>query len=341
MSVYVFDLQNPVEFLNGAKPILIERGPFVYKEVRTKINLRTYENETISYQEPREYIFDRTQSVDDDTFTFTTINVVYMTLINLIQMEKTLSIYQHIIGELLAMIEQPLMTHSVREYLWGYKDPLLHELKILLPELAMDDQVALFGMAVDFMAYDTFLINNGVGTDANGVDRINEVGRITRFNHSTSLSIWFDSYANMINGTDSTLWHPNARKDERIYAFIRDICRSVYLEFNETRRNFVGVDVYHYTLPSTMFSNSTENRGFCMNSTTANKSHEYNCLPSGLFTQTPCQHLVGLAADVPLPFIASNPHFLDADSAVSNSVEGMHPDDENHRSFGDIEPLTG
>ncbi|CAF5035783.1 unnamed protein product, partial [Rotaria sp. Silwood1] len=30
MSVYVFDLQNPVEFLNGAKPILIERGPFVY-----------------------------------------------------------------------------------------------------------------------------------------------------------------------------------------------------------------------------------------------------------------------------------------------------------------------
>ncbi|CAF4429658.1 unnamed protein product, partial [Rotaria sp. Silwood2] len=211
------------------------------------------------------------------------------------------------------------------------------------------------------MAYDTFLINNGVGTDADGVDRINQVGRITRFNHSTSLSIWFDPYANMVNGTDSTLWHPNARKDERIYAFIRDICRSVYLTFNETRRNFVGVDVYHYTLPQTIFSNSTENRGFCMNSTTANKSHELNCLPSGLFTQTPCQHcepivlfsikkqlisitahlVTGLAADIPLPFIASNPHFLDADPTVLYAVEGMHPDDAIHRSFGDLEPMTG
>ena len=50
----------------------------IYREVRTKINLRNYDNETMSYQEPRKYTFDRTQSVDDETFNITTINTVYM-----------------------------------------------------------------------------------------------------------------------------------------------------------------------------------------------------------------------------------------------------------------------
>lgn len=49
----------------------------------------------------------------------------------------------------------------------------------------------------------------------------------------------------------------------------------------------------------------------------------------------------GLAIEFSLPIIASNPHFLDVDPAVANAVEGMHPVDEIHRSFGDIEPKTG
>ncbi|CAF3703471.1 unnamed protein product [Rotaria socialis] len=334
MSVYVFDLTNPVEFLNGAKPLLIEHGPFVYKEQRTKTNLRTYENETLSYQEPRQYIFDRSQSAYDETFKFTTINVIYMTLVNLLQMDRIPNVYRSIVADVVATIEKPLMTRSVREYLWGYQDPLLHIFKKILPEIVLDDQIALFGSAVYLFAYDTYLIKNGVG-------RSSQVGIIERFNYSTSLPIWSDPYANMINGTDSTVWHPNARKDERFYAYIRDICRSVYLTFNETRRNFAGIDLYHYTLPETIFSNSTDNQGFCMNATTANKTHALHCLPSGLFTQTPCQHFSSVTIDFPLPIIASNPHFLDADPIVSNAVDGMQPDSELHRSFGDVEPRTG
>ena len=48
-----------------------------------------------------------------------------------------------------------------------------------------------------------------------------------------------------------------------------------------------------------------------------------------------------MTIDFPLPIIASNPHFLDADPIVSNAVDGMHPDSELHRSFGDVEPRTG
>lgn len=42
------------------------------------MNVQIYENGTMSYQEPRKYIFDRERSVADETFNFTTIDVAYM-----------------------------------------------------------------------------------------------------------------------------------------------------------------------------------------------------------------------------------------------------------------------
>jgi hypothetical protein len=86
----------------------------------------------------------------------------------------------------------------------------------------------------------------------------------------------------MINGTDSTIWHPDARKDELIYTFMNDICRSVYLKFNQTRENLFDINTYRYTVPDEVFANSSDNEGFCLN----NKK----CLPSGLFSLTSCVH---------------------------------------------------
>lgn len=78
ISIYVFDLTNANDFLNGAKPIVIQRGPFVYREERVKEKIGFYSNGTISYQEKRNYTFDRSQSIDDELFNITTINIVYM-----------------------------------------------------------------------------------------------------------------------------------------------------------------------------------------------------------------------------------------------------------------------
>jgi hypothetical protein len=94
----------------------------------------------------------------------------------------------------------------------------------------------------------------------------------------------------MINGTDSTIWHPEASQTERVYTYISDICRSVYLEFNQTRDNQFDIKTYHYTLPNSVFSNSTQNQGFCLNPSTSNKTHEIQCLPSGLFSLKTCIH---------------------------------------------------
>lgn len=49
----------------------------------------------------------------------------------------------------------------------------------------------------------------------------------------------------------------------------------------------------------------------------------------------------GSKLSIPLPIIASNPHFLDADRSVQMALEGLTPDETLHRSFADIEPITG
>ena len=51
---------------------------FIFREQRTKEDIRFYPNQTISYRESRNYTFDRLKSSDDETFRIHTINIVYM-----------------------------------------------------------------------------------------------------------------------------------------------------------------------------------------------------------------------------------------------------------------------
>lgn len=90
----------------------------------------------------------------------------------------------------------------------------------------------------------------------------------------------------MINGTDSTIWHPDTKKDELVYTFMNDICRSVHLKYNQTRRNLFDIDIYQYTLPNDVFANSSDNEGFCLK----DKTEKLQCLPSGLFSLSSCIH---------------------------------------------------
>ncbi|CAF3263273.1 unnamed protein product, partial [Rotaria sp. Silwood2] len=49
----------------------------------------------------------------------------------------------------------------------------------------------------------------------------------------------------------------------------------------------------------------------------------------------------GSSLSIPLPIIASNPHFLATDRSVQDAVDGLIPDEILHRSYMDIEPTTG
>jgi hypothetical protein len=51
---------------------------YLFREERRKLDVRTYNNGTISYREARNYTFERSQSAESETVNVTTVNFVYM-----------------------------------------------------------------------------------------------------------------------------------------------------------------------------------------------------------------------------------------------------------------------
>jgi len=324
MKFYIYTLRNGEEFENGSKPLLEEIGPFVYKEVRIKEDIRDNMNYTISYKDRRYYTFVPEMSPYQLKYPITTVNIAAMTLLNFIQHSPQIA--HSAINEIFKLTgETLLVTKSAEEILWGYQDNFLAEVKKLLPSLVPSDQVGFF-----IGQNDTIYGNYTIYT---GVDDISKLGVIERYNRRTSVNNWPTKYANMINGTDGSLSPPFINKNERQYAFQSTLCRSLYGEYNGTRSMKNNIEVYAIAANEYVFANASinpENEGFC--------TPLGNCLPSGLFNMSVCMNLGGIA----LPIVMSNPHFLFGDESVINNVEGLSPPDINiHNTVVYGDPLTG
>ncbi|XP_006871643.1 PREDICTED: lysosome membrane protein 2 isoform X2 [Chrysochloris asiatica] len=149
---------------------------------------------------------------------------------------------------------------------------------------------------------------------------VTEVGPYTY----RSLDWWGTESCNMINGTDGDSFHPLITKDEILYVFPSDFCRSVYITFSGFE-NIQGLPALKYKLPAEILANTSENAGFCL--------PEGNCLGSGVLNVSICKNGA--------PIILSAPHFYQADEKFLSAIAGMHPNKDHHETFVDINPLTG
>ncbi|CAB4035443.1 lysosome membrane 2-like, partial [Paramuricea clavata] len=126
-------------------------------------------------------------------------------------------------------------------------------------------------------------------------------------------------------------FRPFIEKDDELYVFVTDICRSLKVTYDSTV-TVHGIDLYRFTPPKEVFDNGNinpENKGFCV--TGPNKV----CLPSGLLDVNPCKG----GARAP-PFVASTPHFYLGDPLLYQ-LFNLVPNKEKHATFIDIEPNTG
>ena len=78
MQFYVFDLNNTEDVLQGKKPVVVERGPYTYKEHVYKEDVTSHDNGTISYRQYKQFHFVPEMSVGPDSETFVTVNMVLL-----------------------------------------------------------------------------------------------------------------------------------------------------------------------------------------------------------------------------------------------------------------------
>ncbi|XP_054468024.1 lysosome membrane protein 2c [Anoplopoma fimbria] len=316
MQFYFFNLTNPLEVLDGDRPAVVEIGPYTYREYRPMEQVDFHDNGTkVASVNTKTYIFQRNMSRGPESELIRTVNIPAMTVMeqfkdNLI-MANLISSYMKGTGEGL------FTTHTVGELLWGYEDGLLKALKTLKPDL--DDVFGLF--------YKNNASNDGEYVFFTGQQNYKDFARVDTWNSESTLSWWTSDECNMINGTNGASFHPVITKNETLYMFSSDLCRSLYALYEEDV-TVKGIPGYRFSPPSEVFANKTlnpANAGFCVPAD--------NCLGSGVLNVSPCKQGA--------PIIMSSPHFYQADEKYVQDVFGMKPQKEQHQTTIDIHPLTG
>ncbi|XP_078082226.1 scavenger receptor class B member 1-like [Mustelus asterias] len=315
MSIYFFHIVNPDAILQGEKPIVAQRGPYVYREYRPKGNITFNENYTVSYRVYRQFHFCPERSVGNESDELVLPNM--LALGAAILAERFHPSFKIIFNAAMKNFNQTaFFRKTVGEIMWGYEDKFITFLKKLFPNLLpFKDK---YGLFADLNNTDT-----GLFTINTGVDDINKVHKINTWNGLRKVNFWHSEQCNMLNGTAGEMWPPFMDPSDSLKFFSPDACRSLELVYQESGWTY-GLPSYRYIAPKTMFANGTvypPNEGFCP------------CRQSGVLNVSTCRYNAQI-------FI-SHPHFYNADPVLQKAINGLHPNEKNHALFIDIHPLSG
>ncbi|KAM6052571.1 scavenger receptor class B member 1 isoform 2-T2 [Chlamydotis macqueenii] len=314
MSVHFFEVLNPKEVLKGAKPVLNQRGPYVYREFRYKTNITFHDNDTVSFLEYRKLFFQPHLSNGSEEEYIVVPNILMMGAA--VMMENLPNFVKLVLsGALAGLKQQAFMNRTVGEIMWGYEDPLIDTINALVPGLIPFK--GKFGLFVELNNS-----NSGLFTVNTGMKNISKVHMVDSWNGLKKVNYWRSSECNMINGTSGEMWPP-FMSPTSLEFYSPDACRSMTLVYEQSGK-FKGVPTYRFVAPKTLFANGTDyppNEGFCP------------CMQSGIQNVSTCR--------MNAPMFISHPHFYNADPVLVNAVEGLHPSKDEHALFLDVHPMTG
>ena len=313
---WIFDVQNPDDVAKNSSKIKVkQRGPYTYRvRYLAKENItQDPEDHTVSFVQPNGAIFEPSLSVGTEDDNFTVLNLAVAAAPHIYQN----SFVQVVLNSLIKKSKSSMFqTRSLKELLWGYKDPFLS----LVP-YPISTTVGVF-----YPYNDTV---DGVYKVFNGKDNISKVAIIESYKGKRNLSYW-PSYCDMINGTDAASFPPFVEKSRTWRFFSSDICRSIYAVFG-SEIDLKGIPVYRFVLPANAFASplqNPDNHCFCTEKVISN-----NCTSYGVLDIGKCKE--------GKPVYISLPHFLHASPDVSEPIEGLHPNEDEHRTYLDVEPITG
>lgn len=318
MEYYFFNVTNPMEFLAGGKASVKQIGPYTYREYRPRENVTFLENGTKVYAlNPKSFVFVPEKSVGDPEVDIVrTVNIPFVAVMN------ELNSYSFFLRTMISMYVGSLgvdlfMTRTVHEVLWGFQDPLLSKIHTLRPEV--DEYFGLMWKK-NGTHEGEFVFHTG---EQNYLD----YGKIDTWNGLREMSWWSSNQSNMINGTDGAVFHPLINRNELLYIFAADLCRSIHLAYVEDVE-VKGIQAYRFAPPNDVLMNPKENptnAGFCVPAG--------DCLGTGVLKVSVCREGA--------PIVVSFPHFYQADPAYINAVDGLSPNKEEHETYLDLQPTTG
>ncbi|XP_028415192.1 lysosome membrane protein 2-like [Dendronephthya gigantea] len=324
--------------MKGDAPVVIEKGPYSYRESRQKFNI-SRGHDKVNYNQITNYKFDPSTSCSDcgPNDYFTSVNIPYVTILQKVKgvidelfTKGEVKIIDEILSGVLRYIHEDLFQNkTVNETIWGYEDAMFEDYNKLRDGLVKRFHF-LQGMLPNVSG--TFALQPNPNYDKystinTGESDVDKVGCYEQWNNNFGhLGFWNSPYANMLNGTDGSVYKPDISKDDMLFIFIIQLCRSLNVEYLD-EVTIEGIDGYRFHPPKYLFQSGNinpDNKGFCVP----------NCLPSGLLSISSC---------VPFqaPIVVSSPHFLNGDKSLLKMIHGLSPNEEKHDTFLSLEPNTG
>ncbi|XP_044279082.1 platelet glycoprotein 4 isoform X2 [Varanus komodoensis] len=313
---WFFDVQNPDAVIkNGSQPVLEQKGPYTYRvRYLAKENITEHPDFTISYMQPNIVHFMPSMSIgtEDDNFTFVNLAVVAAPAL------YPTPLVQALMNMFVVSSKSKLLqTRSVKEILWGYKDPFLAS----IPKKDVPTTVGVF------LPYnETF---DGPYRVFTGKEDTEKTAIIQSYKNKSTVPYW-DQYCNMVNGTDGASFPPFLNKEQVLYFFSSDICRSIYGLF-DSEQVVKDITLYRFIVPPAAFASPREvpeNICFC-----TEREISRDCTSAGALDISSCK--------AGKPVYITLPHFLYASEDVTSGVEGLSPNLQEHMTYLDVEPTTG
>ncbi|XP_003130275.3 platelet glycoprotein 4-like [Sus scrofa] len=313
---WIFDVQNPEEVaVNSSKIKVKQRGPYTYRVryLAKKNIVQDPKTHTVSFLQPKGAIFEPSLSVGTENDTFTVLNLAVAAAPHLYPS----AFIQLILNVFIKRSKSSMFQkRTLKELLWGYTDPFLNLIPYSTPTT-----VGMF--------YPHHNTSDGVYKVFSGKNDASKVAIIDSYKGKKNLPYW-PSYCGMINGTDGASFPPFIEKTRVLRFFASEICRSFYAVFG-AEVNLKGIPVYRFILPSMTFASplqNPENRCFC-----TEKIISKNCTLYGVLDISKCKE--------GKPVYISLPHFLHASPEIAKTIEGLNPNQEEHSTYLDVEPITG
>jgi len=322
IQFWFYNTTNHVDVMKGKKPIFQEVGPYTYRQYRKKVNISWNEDESqVTYEQTKHYVYQPDLSGALLNATIITLNLPYASLANKAQYMPP---KQKSGLDFMIIVYKPqlFVKKTAEEFMFkGYYDKFIDTLQKAKKQETLKN--ATFGFL-----YNKNGTNDGVYSVNTGKFDHRKFARVESWNNLTELPWWRDSYCNMINGSDGSMFPPFMDRSATLRMYSTDLCRSIYLEYN-TDTEVQGIPTYRFTPPFSLLANNSENPdnlGYCMTDKVE------DCPGSGILNVSTCRKGA--------PILVSLAHFLDGEPEYAEDA-GVNPARQLDQTFLDIEPNTG
>lgn len=298
-TVYVFNLTNPDQFMQGARPRVQELGPYVYSLKETKERVKYLEDETVvEYQGRPTYTFQPHLSKGSEDDPVTTVNIPFVNAADMVKDSRLVKTILKIVKKVHSF--DTIRRQTVGELLWGHRSDVLDWAR-KVQDVPYPHQLFGLLMGLNHTLQPPYRMHTGKGDPS-------KMNKILAYNNHEVLYSWFGDTCNMIRGTDGNGFAPGLSKHDMLYIFNGQLCRSLPLIYNTTIKT-KGLEAYRFVHPRGIFSYDAahaENHCFC---------GKQGCPPKGVLDMKPCY----FGASVGFSF----PHFYDGDPKLRHLVLGL------------------